>query len=191
MTTDNFIWSLFQKDTSRYTNKIKYLLTQYGTREPSNRFNIGNAIEFIISDLITDSDCLVQSFPNAKRIDLCINNDRNISIKYSSVGDIKLHNSNNQINKDMSMTNTTILVTPNYLYLLTSNALETCGIKIDEFLKDSGDGLLLRRRILKQLKKKGYPYIMKFDTRVDKSMCKNKLTSMVFYKYFTVEYEML
>lgn len=190
-TTDKFIWALFQGDLSFYTNKIRFLLSEYGTKEPSNRFNVGNAIEFIMSDIIKDSCvCPVKPLPNARRIDLRINNDRNISIKYSSSGSIKLHNSNNQVNRSMTMANSTLLVTPTHLYFITQSALEECGIQLHDFLKNVGDGLILQRRILKQMELSNYPYIRPFDIRVDKNLCKHNLTSLVFYNYFTVQYNM-
>ena len=72
---------------------IKYLLKQFGTSEPCNRFDVGNSIEFIIGNYIKCCGFKVLELPNAKRFDIEILNYKKLSIKYSSTSDITLHNS--------------------------------------------------------------------------------------------------
>lgn len=168
-------------------NKIKYLLTEYGTKLPCNRFDIGNSIEFILGDHIRNIGYFVEELPNSKRIDLCINNNYNISIKYSSIGNITLHNSNSCINKDCKLTDL-LLLTPSNLYLLTNNNLKENNIDINQYLINSGDSLKLKRNILKELEKKHFQYQLKIDINIDKKLCKNKLCSKVFYNVVMFQY---
>ena len=53
--TDRVLWdSIKNKNTNLYTNKIKYLLSEFGTSQPCNRFNVGNTIEFIMTEFLID-----------------------------------------------------------------------------------------------------------------------------------------
>lgn len=168
-------------------NKIEYLLNEFGTKEPCNRFDVGNCIEYILCELINDCGLKVQSLPNAKRIDLKIIKYGCLSIKYSSVGDITLHNSNSCINKDESFTDT-LLMTCNKIYLITNNSLFKNKININEYLKNTGDSLKLKRSILTKLEKHNYPYIIDFKLNINKNTCKNRLTSKLFYEKMNEEY---
>jgi hypothetical protein len=216
---DNILWDKIKnfKNHNKYKNRIKYLLLKYGTKEPCNRFDVGNTIEFIIADLIKDVGFYVKELPNAKRIDLCINSNYNLSIKYSSVGDITLHNSNSCINKDNKLTDL-LLLTSNKLYLITNiikinffifikvisedrkskiflshstnESLKKNKICINDFIKNTGDSLKLKRNILTKLEKINYPYYMDFNININKNFCENKLCSKLFYKMFMIEYNL-
>jgi hypothetical protein len=183
--TDYVLWSKISKidDINKYTDKIKFLLLKYGTKEPCNRFDVGNTIEFIIADLIRETNLLVSEKPNAKRIDISIENSYDLSIKYSSCGDITLHNSNGAINKDNTMTDF-LLLTTKKLFLITKECLKQKNINLDIYLKNTGDSLKLKRKILRVMEKEQYPYI-----EIDKNKCENALCSKLFYKMFQVEYE--
>jgi len=186
---DDQLWNMISNNTDKtmYTNKIKYLLLEFGTKEYCNRFDVGNCIEYIMGDLLNDAGIgSVRHLPNAKRVDVEFNN-RKISIKYSSVGNITLHNSNSSINKDMKMSDT-LLLTPDKLYFITVESLEKHGIDVRPFLDNTGESLKLHRRLLNLLRGREYKYMMNFNIRVDKSMCKNRLCSEVFYKMFENEY---
>lgn len=168
-------------------NKIEYLLNEFGTKEPCNRFDVGNCIEYILCELLNDCGLEVRSLPNARRIDLDIIKYGCLSIKYSSVGDITLHNSNSCINKDEKFTDT-LLMTCNKIYLITNKSLIKNKININEYLKNTGDSLKLKRSILTKLEKNNYPYIIDFKLNVNKNTCKNRLTSKLFYEKMTEEY---
>lgn len=168
-------------------NKIEYLLNEFGTKEPCNRFDVGNCIEYILCELLNDCGLEVQSLPNAKRIDLNIIKYGCLSIKYSSVGDITLHNSNSCINKDISFTDT-LLMTCDKIYLITNKSLLKNKIDINEYLKNTGDSLKLKRCILKNIEKNNYPYIIDFKLNINKNTCKNRLTSKLFYEKMSEEY---
>jgi len=172
--TDRVLWdSIKNKNTNLYTNKIKYLLSEFGTSQPCNRFNVGNTIEFIMTEFLIDSGYSIEELTNAKRVDLCINGTYPISIKYSSTGSITLHNSNSCINTDMKLTNSLLL---------------EYKIQIHNFLKNTGDSLKLNRNLLKLLEKIRYPYMMDFDITTDKKKCNNRLCSKLFYHHFNLEY---
>ena len=168
-------------------NKIKYLLDEFGTKEPCNRFDVGNCIEYILCELLNECGLKTQSLPNAKRIDLNILRYGCLSIKYSSVGDITLHNSNSCINKDENF-NDTLLMTLNKIYLLTNKSLINNKININEYLKNTGDSLKLKRTILKKIENNNYPYIIDFNIKTNKELCKNRLTSRLFYEKMSEEY---
>jgi hypothetical protein len=90
---ESIIWKkLKNANINNVINEIKYLLIEFGTKELCNRFDVGNAIEFIIGDLIKSIGFSVKQLPNEKRIDLSINDKIKLSVKYSSSGDITLHN---------------------------------------------------------------------------------------------------
>jgi hypothetical protein len=186
--TDRVLWdSIKNKNTNLYTNKIKYLLSEFGTSQPCNRFNVGNTIEFIMTEFLIDSGYSIEELTNAKRVDLCINGTYPISIKYSSTGSITLHNSNSCINTDMKLTDL-FLLTPTKLYLITNSLLLEYKIQIHNFLKNTGDSLKLNRNLLKLLEKIRYPYMMDFDITTDKKKCNNRLCSKLFYHHFNLEY---
>lgn len=168
--------------------KIEYLLHEFGTKKPCNRFNVGNSIENILCELLNKCGLNVKQLPNAKRIDLNIVRYGSLSIKYSSVGDITLHNSNSCINKDESMCDTLLLLTCDNIYLITKQSLLKNKIYISEYLKNTGDSLKLKRSILKKLEKIKYPYIINFKLEINKNICKNRSTNDLFYKKFTEEY---
>ena len=166
-------------------NKIEYLLMEFGTREPCNRFDVGNSIEFIISDFLKTIGYEVKELPNAKRVDMYICNYGDLSIKYSSSGDITLHNSNGCINKDEHMTDL-LLLTKENLCLLSNDMLHIYGINVSDYIENAGDSLKLKRKILKTMKTQNYPYIMNININVEN--CKNRLCSKVFYEAFNREY---
>lgn len=190
---DKLLWETIisnNDDLQECQNQIEYLLQEFGTKEPCNRFDVGNVIEFIIADYLKSLNFIITELPNAKRVDLNIEGYGNLSVKYSSTGNITLHNSNSCINKDENMTDL-ILLTTEKLYLITNNEIKKYNIDITEYLINSGDGLKLKRKLLSLLEKIDYPYITNFFLKVDKKKCKNRLCSKVFYEKFKEEYKNL
>jgi hypothetical protein len=188
---DQEFWNgLIMLNLDKLIKPIEYLLEQFGTKEPCNRFDVGNSIEFIICNYIKSCGFKVTELPNAKRFDVDIDNYKKLSIKYSSIGDITLHNSNSCINKDIKMKDT-ILLTPCNLYLITNTELCKNNINIKDYIKNHGDSLKLKRKILKKLEQINYPYIYKINIKHNKKECKNRLCSKIFYNKFIEEYESL
>lgn len=185
---DKEFWQGFIiSDLDLLKKPIEYLLAQFGTKEPCNRFDVGNSIEFIICDYIKSCGFQVSELPNAKRFDIDIEHYKKLSIKYSSTGDITLHNSNSCINKDIEMKDT-FLLTPDKFYLLTNSELCKNEININDYIKNSGDSLKLKRKILTELEKKNYPFIYDINITHNKKECKNRLCSKIFYSKFMEEY---
>lgn len=176
-------------DLNLIKSPIEYLLEQFGTKEPCNRFDVGNSIEFIIGDYIKSCGFKVLELTNAKRFDIDVYNYKKLSIKYSSTGDITLHNSNSSINKDIDMKDT-ILLTSNKLYLLTNTELCKNNININDYTKNTGDSLKLKRKILKELEKQNYPFIYDINIKHNKKEGKNRLCSKIFYSKFNEEYKL-
>jgi len=189
--TDRLFWIVFTNtftlELPKFQNLIQYILLEFGTKQPCNRFDIGNSIEFELADIIKKCDLDVKELPNAKRIDICVNEHYKLSIKYSSTGNIKLHNSNNSSNKDMTMTDLLLLTSDN-LYLITNDNINDLDIDITNYLQNTGDGLSLKRTILTELKKKNFEYMMPIDLNIDKSQCKNRLCSKLFLQQVKSEF---
>jgi hypothetical protein len=185
---DEEFWKgLTMNDLNMLKKPIEYLLEQFGTGEPCNRFDVGNSIEFLIGDYLRVCGFKVLQLPNTRRFDLDIENYKKLSVKYSSSGDITLHNSNSSINKDLVMKDT-MLLTPDKLYLITNDELCRHNININEYIQNKGDSLKLKRAILKVLQGQNYPYIYDMNIIHDKKKCKNRLCSRIFYSKFFEEY---
>ena len=186
---DEEFWNLLIKNNIKNVkNPIEYLLKEFGTGLCCNRFDVGNTIEFIIGDYIKSCGLKIIEMPNSKRFDISINNYKKLSIKYSSSGDITLHNSNSSINKDLDMKDT-LLLTPEKLWLITESELHKNNFDIKNYIESKGDSLKLRRKILKELEKIKYPYVYEIGIEHNKGECKNRLCSKIFYKEFIKEYE--
>jgi len=164
---------------NQFEKFIKYLLIEYGTSLNVNRFDIGNSIEYSLSKHLQKNNFLTRDFHNSKKIDISIEN-KEFSIKYSSCADIKLHNSNNCINKDCNFTDL-LLLTPNNLWFITNETLNDYEINIEKYLVNTGDGLKLKRKLLTALNKKNYEYKIRIDLEIDKKKCKNNYTFKTFY----------
>ena len=190
MDKDTKLWNKIESNSDLLVSKQKkmeYLLNEFGTKEPCNRFDIGNCIEFITGEILTECGLSVKELPNAKRVDLDIEDYGPLSVKYSSCGEITLHNSNSCMNKDENMTDL-ILLTTEKLYLITNSSLKDYNIEINDYIKNAGDSLKLKRKILKKLEDVKYPFMIDFKLNIDKTKCKNRLTSKVFYEKFSEEY---
>ena len=170
-----------------FQKEIEYLLHQFGTKEPCNRFDVGNCIELIVGKMLVSIGFDIITLPNARRVDLSIMNYKQISIKYSSCGNITLHNSNSCINNDIVMTDT-LIVTPDKLYLINVNELAKYNINIQDYLKNASDSLKLKRSLLTRLKHENYSYMLNIRIQYDKTICKNRLCYQLYYKQFLKEY---
>lgn len=176
-------WSQLEKvDTSKFQRYCKHILSVYGTSLRCNRFDVGNCIEFSFADYMLRSIGFdVEKLPNADRYDILVKNYGHLSIKYSSSGPIKLHNSLGG-NKDMNFKDT-VMITPTMMYLLVETKLKELGIIISDYLENTKDGLSLKRGILKNLEKAKYPFMMMIDIQVDKRTCQNKQCAEVVYNF--------
>lgn len=180
LSVSHFVEKLKSQDKSEYKRLMIHLLEEYGCGLHCNRFAIGNCHEYAIEDLVRATGFTVENLSNAKRYDLNIKEFGYLSIKYSSTGDIKLHNSNNVSNKDMSMVDT-LLVTPTHWWILTTQEMGKVGVDVKDYLKNTDDGLQLKRTILTELGRRSYPHVFACSIEIDKKKCKNKETSRVFY----------
>jgi hypothetical protein len=180
ITPADFIKILRDADKSKYSTLMKYIFTEFGTSLHCNRFAIGNSNEYAIADLVRTTGLEVVEMQDATRVDQEVKGLGKYSIKYSTSGNIKLHNSNNSANTDMTMHNT-LLVTPDEWWYLSPEEISAVGVNIRDYLKNTGDGLELLRGILSTLKKSGYKHYFAFDMKVDKNACKHRETSRVFY----------
>ena len=180
ITAAMFIKTLQEADKANYLILMRHLMTEYGTALHCNRFAIGNCNEYAIADVVRATGLKVTEMQDASRVDQEVIGLGKYSIKYSGSGDIKLHNSNNVANTDTTMHNT-LLVTPDEWWYLTPDEMTLVGVDYKVYLKNTGDGLSLKRTILNVLKTSGYKHFFQFDIAVDRKKCKNKETSKVFY----------
>lgn len=180
---DNELWNLLEKcQKDDCIKKIKYVLSEFGTTNACNRFDVGNCIEFFIGDMLKNAGAVVRELPNAVRIDLQINNHYGVSIKYSGTrsGTVVLHNSNGHANDDVSMVDL-LLLTKNELWLITEEQVLNYGYDVRMYLDNKPDCLKLRKSLLTALRKVDYPWKMSFDLTVEQ--CHNKLTSKILYDH--------
>lgn len=178
--TSKELWrKLNNTDISLFQRRCKYLLKEFGTINRCNRFDVGNCIEFFLADWIKLSDLNVENEPNAPRIDLNIPSYGKISVKYSSTGDIKIHNSLGP-NKDIDI-HTTLILTPKRIYLISDNLIKEVGIELNSYLKNTGDGLSLKRSLLTKLDKNKYFYKKDIDISINKTECKNRICAELVY----------
>ena len=191
---DTHIFELLTKNITLihdFQGKVEYLLHEFGTSQHCNRFDVGNSIESLIIDILKKNGATVKHLQHEKRYDLQITinnkNSRKLSIKFTSSGDIKLHNSNNSVNKDMKMKDT-IIITLDKLILISDETLTEHNISLTNFLVNKGDGLSLKRTALKELQKKNYPHIYDLKINYDKTTCKNRNCYELFLTQFLMEY---
>lgn len=183
---DDIFWNKIRKNNVAldiFRKRCKYLFSEYGTSLQCNRFDVGNCIEFAFSELLNNNDYAIKEVPNAKRIDIEITNYDDISIKYSSSGNIKIHNSLGR-NTDQTICKT-IIITPKKIFMISHDLVEPYA-KISNYLKNTGDGLELKRKLLTTLNKNKYPYVIDCDIVVDKDDCKNIQCSKVLWEHVKI-----
>ncbi len=159
------------KDT--FAKGFKLYMNEFGTSLPCNRFALGNLVEKLTIDAIRSEGLTIVALPNEARFDCDIETFGKLSIKYSSGGDITLHNSRSSVNKDMTMVDT-LVITPKKWYLLIMSSIEGHGVEIASYLKNNGDSLSLKASIFTELERIGYDYILDYDVGLDKKDCQNK-----------------
>lgn len=186
--TNKIYHKLNKIDYTYFEGFTKFLLLRYGTKININRFDIGNSIELSLTDLFLNNGLDTIGHHNSPRIDISIEN-HNFSIKYSSCGNIKLHNSNNNINSDFNFTDL-LLLTPEKIWIITNESLQEYGINLKEkYLINTGDGLSVKRSLLTKLKKKNYKYLINVNIKINKKLRENKYCFKTFYEKAKNEYE--
>ena len=180
--SDSYFWAIIrQSDMTNYRIRANFLLQKFGTSLACNRFDVGNCFEYNVRQLLTENGLKVEELPNAKRVDLRIENYDSLSVKYTSSGNIKLHNSLGQ-NHDMSLTKT-LIITPQYMYLISQELLSSIGIDFKDYIVNKGDGLELQRGLLIQLHKKKYEFICPAKISHDKKTCANIQCSRIIWEH--------
>ena len=180
LSSDEF-WTLFKDfDKIKFIKRCEYLFKTFGTTLRCNRFDIGNTIEFCISDLLSENGLKNETKPNDSRIDISIFNYNDISIKFSKKGNIKLHNSLG-INRDMIMRES-IIITPNNIFLVSDELLRKYNLDLKKYLQSTGDGLCLRSKLLTELKKIKYKYMCDISINMFINKCEHKMCSELIYE---------
>jgi hypothetical protein len=176
-------WETFKNiDTKEFECVCKFLFEEFGTSLACNRFDIGNCIEYAFADMLKATTCFqVENVPNAQRYDVNVQTHGYVSIKYSSSGNIRLHNSLGN-NKDTKM-KPTFVIFPTCIYFITEDLVQQYNVTLESYLKNTSDALELKRSIFTSLDKKEYPYKIKIDIQVDKGKCKHRQCAEVIYKY--------
>lgn len=167
------------KDT--FGKAFRYFMKYFGGRLRCNRFVQGNLVERLAADTIRSERVSVIELPNEARYDCHIDTFGKLSIKYSSSGDIRLHNSQST-NKDMKMVDT-LVITPKKWYLLIVSSIEGHGVNLTSYLKNTGDSLQLKRTILTELEHIGYDYILDYDLKINKKECEHRAVNNIIIDY--------
>ena len=179
--SNNSFWDLFDKfDKTLFEKRCKTLLTYFGTTLRCNRFDLGNCIEYAVAELLVENQIKITEMPNAKRYDINIHGYCELSIKYSTKGNIRLHNSLGE-NKDIQLKKT-LCITPDRIYLLLPEIINKF-VKLDDYLENTKDALELKRSILKSLIKKKYPFITNININVEKEKCLHNKCSKIIWDY--------
>ena len=157
--------------------RISYVLREFGTTRHENRCLIGNYIERAIVRFWSQSEHVkVTHIPAAARVDFSVihretGNQEFVSLKYSSAGNIKLHNSM-QVNNDNTV-HPTIVITPTFMCLLIPDMIP----ELSKYIGNKTSHLELKRSIFANLRKRGYPYIYDFPEKlhlIEKGSSKNR-----------------
>lgn len=183
MNTATFTSLLRTSNKRLYQLRMKCMMDEFGTFNACNRFDVGNVHERFVADVIETLGHSVSVHSHAKRIDIIVDEALEYSIKYSSTGDIKLHNSLGT-NKDMRM-KPTILVTMDEWWVLDELEMQKVDVDVTNYLVSKGDGLALKRSILTALRKAGYPHIIDVDLQIDRKSCLHRSCSDLLYEYIT------
>lgn len=182
--SDKQLWRKLNKtNILLFQRRCKYLIKEFGTTNRCNRFDIGNCIEFFLADWIKLSGLKVENKPNDLRTDLNILKYGKISVKYSSSGDIKIHNSLGK-NKDMSI-HRTLILRPKRMYLISCDLMKEVGIDLNFYLQNTGDGLKLKNTLFSKLDKSKYYYKRNIDISINKSECKHRMCAELVYDAIT------
>jgi hypothetical protein len=179
-TTRLFFHDLQHADKTLYKTRFQFMMKHFGMSLQCNRFDVGNAHERLIADVVTGMGKRAVVHTNAKRIDIEVEDAIKFSIKYSSTGNIRLHNSLGS-NRDLEMTDT-LLVTPTEWWFLDTALMAEHGVAVADYLKNCDDCLELRRKVLTHLRKAKYPLVFPFDLEFSDE-CENRPTYEVFYEY--------
>ena len=81
-----------------------------------------------------------------------------------------------------------LLLTPDYLYLITNSELLKNNIDIKEYIHNAKDSLKLKAKLLTKLKEINYPYFIECKLNIDKKKCKNRSCYEVFYATVMKDY---
>jgi hypothetical protein len=184
---DTEFFDIFRNsDLTEFKKITSYILTKYGAKVRSNRFMVGISLEYCSKMVLDESGLIVKSLPDAPRIDLDIVNYDPISVKFSSKGDIKLHNSLGA-NKDTSLRKT-LLITLDTIYLISEELLLQVGIDYKNYINSVGDGLKLQRSLLTKLKKPETKYKFLIPCKIFVGTCQHKQAAKAFFKHVLTHY---
>jgi hypothetical protein len=177
----DFMTHVREADKSAYRDIMRYLMTEFGTSLPCNRFSVGNCNEYAIADVIRTTPMKVTEKQNATRIDMGVTGFCDFSIKYSSGASAILHNSQGS-NVDTTMHNT-LLVTPKEWWFLSPLEIAKYDVTLSTYIDNRGDSLTLKLSILTALRKANYPHHFDFDISVNKTDCKHKEIARIIYEH--------
>ena len=179
--------ALRNADKSLYKARTEYFLREFGYSKPCNRFAGGNVNEYLVRDLLVEQGYQVEVLTNNARVDMkVVGVPSPISLKYSSGGDIKLHNSMNTLNKDVEMANS-LLTTPKEWWFLSKDDMLEVGVDVTSYIKNTSDGAALKASVLTALRKKNYPHMFPFALDTNKETCKGRDCAEIMYEYIKAQ----
>ena len=132
------------------------------------------------SEFVTSMGNRVECASHAKRIDAKIDDVGEISLKYSSGGNVTLHNVRSGINADFHV-HPTIVLRPNGMYFLLEEELKKCTIELKDYLVDAKSSLELKQSIFKAIETHAPVLFIPLVIRSFKKECLRKNCFEVIY----------
>jgi hypothetical protein len=186
LTVKQFWNEIVSGSKTNWTQVTEFMLHQFGTALSCNRFAVGEVIENATGDFLRACGIKAECVPSAKRIDIDVKNVEGLcglSSKFVSTGNhVILHNAQRTTNTDFTVSPTLLFLTNEWWFLYPPLIAEL-GIDIKTHFKDTGDSLQLKFTILEELRKKNYPYCMKFSINYNKSEALMKSVSDMTYAF--------
>lgn len=159
-------WRKFEKKKELLQEPIVYFLHKYGTTLYENRGVAGLCIEKFLCKYLENIGVPVKGLSQQRKIDIDLPSFGSLSVKYAKTNVI-LHNSRG-INSDMNMVDT-IIFTSDHVYLIIPEMLHEYEIPIENYIKNYGDNLTLKKSFFKALQKTEYPFMTVLDLNIPES----------------------
>ena len=183
----------------KFCKIVRYILGNFPTSKPHNRFDVGGAIEICIVDLLREAcpGYVIENPDNAVLTDITING-RPVSIKWSGgASNVILKNTLGNAAMTPEFPDL-FLLKPKGLYILTNDILrDKCGIS--DIFEKNGDGkgiwyawtsdnYSMKNKVLTEINKlRDFPYKIDMDLTVPPEKRKDGHCAKYFYDNIIVD----
>lgn len=167
---DAFWIKLSTADKSHMVRNIELYLWNYGTSLPCNRFDVGNSIELEFTRFVQSIGSTARHTTHATRTDVDIEGVGAVSLKYSSGGNVTLHNVRSGVNKDFAL-HPTIVLRPEGLYLLETTMMAAASMDVKDYLRDDKSSLTMKGVVFADIRRKANHLHIPLVIRTFKKEC--------------------